>query len=108
MRQRLVAFGQGLMDVCREMESGRSLGYMVLRMVMLDGGLVQHFEERRDTSTNAGARRDAERVLEDLRSLCRAAQAFENSTALRPRCASSSSTRSGCTRRSSAPAKTGA
>ncbi len=44
---------------------------------MLDGGLVYHYEQRRDTSLNAAARRDAERVLEDLRSLCRAAQAFE-------------------------------
>jgi DNA helicase-2/ATP-dependent DNA helicase PcrA len=44
---------------------------------MLDGGLVQHFEQRRDTSTTAPARRDAERVLEDLRSLCRAATSFE-------------------------------
>jgi DNA helicase-2/ATP-dependent DNA helicase PcrA len=49
----------------------------VLAAVMLDGGLVRHFEQRRDTSANAAARRDAERVLEDLRSLCRAAQAFE-------------------------------
>ena len=43
---------------------------------MLDGGLVHHYEQRRDTSSNAAARRDAERVLEDLRSLCRSAQVF--------------------------------
>jgi DNA helicase-2/ATP-dependent DNA helicase PcrA len=76
-RQRLAAFGEGLSMVRREIEAGRSLGHVVLSAVMLDGGLVHHFEQRRDTSANAAARRDAERVLEDLRSLCRAAQAFE-------------------------------
>jgi DNA helicase II / ATP-dependent DNA helicase PcrA len=65
------------MAVRREIEAGRSLGHVVLATVMVDGGLVQHFEQRRDTSTSGAARRDAERVLEDLRSLCRAAQAFE-------------------------------
>jgi DNA helicase-2/ATP-dependent DNA helicase PcrA len=59
------------------MRAGRSLGHVVLAVVMLDGGLVQHFEQRRDASPNAAARRDAERVLEDLRSLCRAARTFE-------------------------------
>jgi hypothetical protein len=57
------------------MEAGRSIGHVVLAAVMLEGGLVQHFEQLRDTSTNAGARRDAERVLEDLRSLCRLGEA---------------------------------
>ena len=63
--------------VRREMETGRSIGHVVLAAVMLDGGLVQDYERRRDISANAAARRDAERVLEDLRSLCRAAQAFD-------------------------------
>jgi ATP-dependent DNA helicase UvrD/PcrA len=76
-RQRLAAFGEGMNAVRREIEAGRSLGHAVLAAVMLDGGLVPHYEHRRDTSPNAAARTDAERVLEDLRSLCRAAQAFE-------------------------------
>ena len=59
------------------MRSGRSLGHVVLGAVMLAGGLVHYYEQRRETSANAAARRDAERVLEDLRSLCRAAQTFE-------------------------------
>ncbi len=63
--------------VRREMELGRSIGHLVLAAVMLDGGLVQHYEHRRDTFVNAAARRDAERVLEDLRSLCRAAHGFD-------------------------------
>jgi DNA helicase-2/ATP-dependent DNA helicase PcrA len=64
--------------VHEEMHGGRSLGHVVLGTAMLDGGLVQHFEQRRDRSAGSTARRDAERVLEDLRSLCRAAQVFEH------------------------------
>jgi len=75
--QRLEAFGGGLGAIREEMKAGRSLGHIVLAAVMLDGGLVHHYEQRRDTAANAAARRDAERVLEDLRSLCRAAQVFE-------------------------------
>jgi DNA helicase II / ATP-dependent DNA helicase PcrA len=48
----------------------------VLAAVMLDGGLVAHFQQRRAGSPNPEQRHDAERVLEDLRSLCRAAQAY--------------------------------
>jgi DNA helicase-2/ATP-dependent DNA helicase PcrA len=75
--RRRASFGEGMLAVRREIEAGRSLGHVVLAAVMLDGGLVHHYEHRRDSSPNAAARRDAERVLEDLRSLCRAAQAFE-------------------------------
>jgi DNA helicase-2/ATP-dependent DNA helicase PcrA len=77
VRQRLASFGEGLNTVRDEMRAGRSLGHVVLATVMLVGGLVGHFEHRRDSSASAAARRDSERVLEDLRSLCRAAQAFE-------------------------------
>jgi ATP-dependent DNA helicase UvrD/PcrA len=45
--------------------------------VMLDGGLVAHHQHRRDHCGKAAERRDAERVLEDLRSLCRAAQSHD-------------------------------
>ncbi len=76
-RTRLRLFGEAMSAVRRQMVAGRSVGHVVLQTVMLDGGLVQHFEQRRDESTSAATRRDAERVLEDLRSLYRAAQAFE-------------------------------
>jgi DNA helicase II / ATP-dependent DNA helicase PcrA len=76
-RRSLAAFGEGMSAVRADMQAGRSLGHAVLAAVMLEGGLVHHYEQRRDTSPNAAARRDAERVLEDLRSLCRAAQTFE-------------------------------
>src|SRR5207302_11423797 len=77
VRDRLTRFGAGLDRVRRELRDGRSIGHVVLAAVMLDGGLVQHYQQRRDTSPSAEQRRDAERVLEDLRSLCRAAQAYE-------------------------------
>ena len=73
---------------------------------MLDGGLVRHYEQRRDRSPKAEERRDAERVLEDLRSLCRAAQAFEHQ---HPGAGDadrrSSSTPPACTPTSSPPAR---
>ena len=77
VRERLVRFGTGLARIGEEMRAGRSLGHVVLATVMVEGGLVENFELVRDTSSKASVRRDAERVLEDLRSLCRAAQSFE-------------------------------
>jgi ATP-dependent DNA helicase UvrD/PcrA len=73
-RQRLVEFGVGVSQVRSELEAGRSLGHVVIATVTLAGGLVRHYEHLRDRSPNHERRADAERVLEDLRSLCRAAQ----------------------------------
>jgi len=44
---------------------------------MAPGGLVRHYQHQRDHTPDPERRRDAERVLEDLRSLCRAAQCNE-------------------------------
>ncbi|HWE31842.1 MAG TPA: ATP-dependent helicase, partial [Solirubrobacteraceae bacterium] len=77
VRERLTELGRGLRHVGGELASGRSLGHAVIATVTLPGGLVHHFEHQRDTSPDPEARRDAERVLEDLRSLCRAAQSYE-------------------------------
>jgi DNA helicase II / ATP-dependent DNA helicase PcrA len=77
VRARLARLGHALEQVRSEHRSGRSLGHVVLATMMLDDGLVRHHQQRRDTSPKPDERRDAERVLEDLRSLCRAAQAFE-------------------------------
>jgi DNA helicase II / ATP-dependent DNA helicase PcrA len=76
VRDRLAAFGTGLEAVRAQWRAGRSLGHIVVATVTLDGGLVAHHQQRRDRSPRAEERRDGERVLEDLRSLCRAAQAF--------------------------------
>jgi DNA helicase-2/ATP-dependent DNA helicase PcrA len=76
-RARLAEFGAGLSQVRAELVAERSLGHVVIAVVTLPGGLVRHYEHLRDHSPSASRRLDAERVLEDLRSLCRAAQAFE-------------------------------
>jgi DNA helicase-2/ATP-dependent DNA helicase PcrA len=76
-RERLVEFGVALEQVRRELGAGRSLGHAVIAMVTLPGGLVRHYEHLRDHSPNPERRIDAERVLEDLRSLCRAVQVFD-------------------------------
>ena len=76
-RVRLAEFGAALEQIRGELAAGRSLGHVVIATVTLPGGLVRHFEHVRDHTPDPDRRRDAERVLEDLRSLCRAAQAFE-------------------------------
>jgi len=77
VRDRLRRFGEALDRVRRELRDGRSIGHVAVAAVMLDGGLVRHHQQRRDTSPKPDERQDAERVLEDLRSLCRAAHAHE-------------------------------
>ena len=76
-RVRLAEFGAALEQIRGELGAGRSLGHVVIATVTLPGGLVRHFQHVRDHTPDSNRRRDAERVLEDLRSLCRAAQAFE-------------------------------
>ena len=74
---RLVEFGAALEQVRGELAAGRSLGHVVIATVTLPGGLVRHYQHQRDHTPDPDRRRDAERVLEDLRSLCRAAQAHD-------------------------------
>ena len=73
----LARFGGGLEHVRAELAGGRSLGHAVVGAMTIDGGLVRAFQARRDRASAPEERRDAERLLEDLRSLCRAAQSFE-------------------------------
>jgi DNA helicase-2/ATP-dependent DNA helicase PcrA len=77
VRARLERFGTGLREIRSELGTGRSLGHVVVAAMTLDGGLVRHHQQLRDSAPKAEQRRDAERVLDDLRSLCRAAQAYE-------------------------------
>ncbi len=78
-QQQLERFGDGLDRIRAELAAGRSIAHTVLAAVMLDCGLVAHHQHQRDSARRAERRRDAERVLEDLRSLCRAAQTYEQS-----------------------------
>jgi DNA helicase-2/ATP-dependent DNA helicase PcrA len=76
-RVRLVEFGAALDHVRAELTAGRSIGHVAIATVTLPGGLVRHYQHQRDHTPDPDRRRDAERVLEDLRSLCRAAQAHD-------------------------------
>jgi DNA helicase-2/ATP-dependent DNA helicase PcrA len=77
-RDRLAAFGDAMERVRGHLRAGRSVGHVVVSTVMIEGGLVAYHQHRRDHAETAGQRRDAERVLEDLRSLCRAAQGYDD------------------------------
>ena len=77
-RDRLAAFGTAMERVRGELRAGRSVGHVVVSTVMIEGGLVADHQHRRDHAATASQRRDAERVLEDLRSLCRAAQSYDD------------------------------
>jgi DNA helicase-2/ATP-dependent DNA helicase PcrA len=76
-RMRLVEFGTALDHVREDLAAGRSIGHIAIATVTMPGGLVRHYQHHRDHTPDPDRRRDAERVLEDLRSLCRAAQAHD-------------------------------
>lgn len=75
-RDQVSRFGQELEAVRSDLAAGRSVGHAAVGAMTIAGGLVAYHQQRRDTSPHPEQRRDAERVLEDLRSLCRAAQAY--------------------------------
>jgi DNA helicase-2/ATP-dependent DNA helicase PcrA len=77
-RERLTAFGLAMERVRGDLRAGRSVGHVVLSTVLIEGGPVAYHQHRRDHAATTSQRRDAERVLEDLRSLCRAAQNYDS------------------------------
>jgi len=77
-RDGLSIFGTAMERVGGELRAGRSVGHVVVSTVMIEGGLAAVHQHRRDHADTASQRRDAERVLEDLRSLCRAAQSYDD------------------------------
>ena len=70
-------YGERMDALRRERLAGRSISHVVVGAVMLPGGLVRHYQYIRDNDEDGEKRRDAERVLEDLRSLCAAANTYE-------------------------------
>ena len=78
-RDALREFGRGLQAIRAELAAGRSVSHAVLSAVMLPGGLVARHKRIARTAANPDRRRDAERVLEDLRTLCRAADTYATS-----------------------------
>jgi DNA helicase II / ATP-dependent DNA helicase PcrA len=73
----LVDFGTHMDAVRRDLLAGRSIGHAVVGAAMIPGGLVRYWQDIRDNDDDGEKRRDAERVLEDLRSLCSAANTYE-------------------------------
>jgi DNA helicase-2/ATP-dependent DNA helicase PcrA len=75
-RDALSQFGAHLHQVRRDLAKGRSVSHAVVSAVTMPGGLVAHHRHIAESADDGDVRRDAERVLEDLRSLCRAAVAY--------------------------------
>ncbi len=75
-RGALARFGDGLRQARQELQAGRSTGHVVLVVLMIAGGPVHEQQHRRNHHPDAEQRQDAERVLEDLRSLARAANTY--------------------------------
>jgi len=79
-RAAIAHFGVQLHNIRAEMLAGRSIGHAVVAAATMDGGVVRYHQELRDGPSSSNEdRRDAERVLEDLRALCRAAESYEAS-----------------------------
>lgn len=76
-REKLRNFARGLAGARGELGQGRSLAHVTVAALTMRGGLVPYHQQIRDRSPSARRRRDAERVLEDLRSLVRHVQAYE-------------------------------
>jgi len=75
-RDALSQFGAQLHQARRDLAQGRSVSHAVVGTVTMPGGLVAHHRHIAESDADADRRRDAERVLEDLRSLCRAAMTY--------------------------------
>lgn len=77
----VAAFGRDLDRVRRNMwEAGYgqvNVGRAVIQTLTMDGGMVSAYQALRDSGEDAVVRRDATRVLDDLRSLIRTAQNYE-------------------------------
>jgi DNA helicase-2/ATP-dependent DNA helicase PcrA len=76
-RAELERFAAGLDAARTELRVGRSLSHVAIAVLTMPGGIVRWQQSLRDRAESAGRRRDAERALEDLRSLCRHVQAYE-------------------------------
>ena len=77
-KQSLPAFAAEMKRLRGTLESGRSVGHVVLEALMVPGGPVRRHQQVRDNSEKSEDRREAEQTLEDLRSLARAASTYEN------------------------------
>ena len=77
-RESLVTFGKQLSSIRFDLEYGRSIFHAVIATMTCDGGPAACYQHLLANTEDRAILRDTERVLEDLRSLTRAAQTYEN------------------------------
>ena len=77
-RTALITFGKQLSSIRYDLEFGRSIFHAVIGTLTCDGGPVRCYEHLLANTEDRAILTDTERVLEDLRSLTRAAQTYEN------------------------------
>ncbi|MDO8185842.1 ATP-dependent helicase [Conexibacter sp. JD483] len=76
-REALEQFAAGMSAARGALADGRSLTHVVQQLLAMDGGLIAHYEGKLAERTSARKRRDTARVLEDLRSIVGAVNAYE-------------------------------
>ncbi|MDP1847018.1 MAG: ATP-dependent helicase [Solirubrobacteraceae bacterium] len=76
-KEGLVRFGDELSSVGDALEAEGMLAKAVIRAISVSGGPVAAYQLLLDAATDQRTLRDTARVLEDLRSLCRAAHTYE-------------------------------
>jgi DNA helicase-2/ATP-dependent DNA helicase PcrA len=75
-RQSVLTFGRHLRARRMEVSQGAPVGRVVAATLTMPGGLVEHYQRLKSEGDN-----DAEHVLEDLRALCRMANAYTKTAA---------------------------
>ena len=76
-RKALALFGRELREVRDELDTGGSVGRAVVAAITFADGPVAAYEALLEQAADVAVLRDTTRVLEDLRSLCRAAHSYE-------------------------------
>lgn len=79
-KEALVRFGEELSSVRAVLETEGMIAKAVIRAISVSDGPVAAYQLLLDAATDPGVLRDTARVLEDLRSLCRAAHTYERQT----------------------------
>jgi DNA helicase-2/ATP-dependent DNA helicase PcrA len=77
-RESLVTFGRALSMIRFDLADGRSVAGAVIATLMCPDGPVACYQHLLGSTNDRAVLDDTERVLEDLRSLTRAAQTYEN------------------------------
>jgi len=76
-RAALTLFGRELRAVRDELDTGPSIAHAVIAAITFTGGPVAAYQALLEQAGDVAVLRDTTRVLEDLRSLCRAAHSYE-------------------------------